>query len=45
MGGMVSIATLIARKLEPLMIQRDTRISHLLIVDLKSIVDLACTVN
>jgi hypothetical protein len=45
MGGMVSIATLIARKLELLMIQRDTRISHLLIVDLKSIVDLACTVN
>ena len=27
-GGMVSIATLIARKLEPLIIQRDTRINH-----------------
>jgi hypothetical protein len=28
MRGMISIATLIARKLEPLMIQRETRISH-----------------
>jgi len=27
-GGIVSIATFMARKLEPLIIQRDTRINH-----------------